>query len=186
MDCREFRDRHVDYTDGTCLEAERVAAQAHLGACPSCARFDLVIRRGLLVARNLPSVPATPRFQAALTLRIARERGAVRPAATAASWRRQAVTAAAAVLAAGALGGATRLVAERVPFTSAPIAIDAVIRSSGPEIARLMTARVRARPGIMTAAELTPPWSATTPLDRTPVRFADAQQPAFWLPPATR
>ncbi len=38
----------------------------HLDDCERCARFDAAVRRGLLVARNLPSIKPSPEFRCRL------------------------------------------------------------------------------------------------------------------------
>jgi hypothetical protein len=48
--------------DNALPRAELAAMQAHLDTCDACARHDTVIRRGLLVLRNLPTVEPSPDF----------------------------------------------------------------------------------------------------------------------------
>jgi hypothetical protein len=62
MDCREFRKKHLAFTDGTLLDDELMAMQLHLAECRSCDRYDTVVRRGLLVLRNLTPIEAGPDF----------------------------------------------------------------------------------------------------------------------------
>lgn len=62
MMCREFRDRHPAYLDGTLDDCDLVAVQLHLAECPRCARYDTTMRRGLMVLRNLPAVKPSPDF----------------------------------------------------------------------------------------------------------------------------
>lgn len=62
MMCREFRDRHPGYVDGTLEDCDLVAVQVHLAECAQCARYDTTIRRGLLVLRNLPTVEPSADF----------------------------------------------------------------------------------------------------------------------------
>lgn len=70
MDCREFRDRHLAFVDGS-LAGEVVASmEAHLAECSSCARHDTAMRRGLLVFRNLPSIEPSPDFLTRLSARL--------------------------------------------------------------------------------------------------------------------
>jgi hypothetical protein len=42
----------------------------HLEACTRCATFDTVVRRGLLVARNLPAIEPSPDFNVRLQNRL--------------------------------------------------------------------------------------------------------------------
>jgi anti-sigma factor RsiW len=56
MDCSDFLDRYSDYDDSLLSVAELATFQAHLAACPSCARYDRVLRKGRMLARQLPPV----------------------------------------------------------------------------------------------------------------------------------
>ena len=42
----------------------------HMRACPRCARHDAVVRRSLLIARNLPDIQPSPDFMARLEARL--------------------------------------------------------------------------------------------------------------------
>jgi hypothetical protein len=70
-DCPEFRDRHLDLTDGTLAATDQAAAQAHLDHCEECARFDVRVRRGLMVVRNLPSVRPSSDLYSRIMRRLA-------------------------------------------------------------------------------------------------------------------
>ena len=70
MDCREFRNKHLEFVDQTLTDAEFVAMQAHLAECPCCARHDTALRRGLLIFRNLPPVEPSPAFISRLNARL--------------------------------------------------------------------------------------------------------------------
>jgi hypothetical protein len=70
MHCSKFRERHVAFVDDTLPEADLVAMQRHLLECPPCARHDTSVRRGLLVARNLPRIEPSPDFMARLNARL--------------------------------------------------------------------------------------------------------------------
>lgn len=65
-----FRERHVAFVDEMLAEADVVAMQRHVAECDACARHDTAIRRGLLVARNLPRVQPSPDFTARLNARL--------------------------------------------------------------------------------------------------------------------
>jgi hypothetical protein len=62
MDCREFRKQHLAFTDGTLDDREHVAMQLHLVECRGCERYDSVVRRGLLMLRNLTPIETRPDF----------------------------------------------------------------------------------------------------------------------------
>ena len=70
MHCREFRNRHLPFVDGTMSEADMVAMQGHLSECADCARHDTALRRGLLVFRNLAPVEPSPDFATRLHTRL--------------------------------------------------------------------------------------------------------------------
>lgn len=62
MNCRDFRKQHLAFTDGSLDESELMAMQAHIAECKCCDRYDTVVRRGLLVLKNLSTVEAAPDF----------------------------------------------------------------------------------------------------------------------------
>jgi hypothetical protein len=70
MQCKEFRERHVAFVDELLPEADLVAMQRHLAECASCSHYDTKIRRGLLLARNLPPVEPSTDFMARLDARL--------------------------------------------------------------------------------------------------------------------
>jgi anti-sigma factor RsiW len=70
MHCREFRERHLPFVDGTMSEADMVAMQRHLNECDECARHDTALRRGLLVFRNLAPVELSADFAMRLHARL--------------------------------------------------------------------------------------------------------------------
>lgn len=76
MRCREFQEKHVAFVDDMLSAAETAEMRAHLEGCPACAHRDCAIRRGLLVARNLPRVECSADFGRRLEARL-REIGPV-------------------------------------------------------------------------------------------------------------
>jgi anti-sigma factor RsiW len=70
MDCREFRKNHAPFVDAQCGAAEEQQMREHVSACPSCARQDMLIRRSLMLMRNLPRIEPSPDFQARLNARL--------------------------------------------------------------------------------------------------------------------
>lgn len=70
MDCRTFLKKHVAFVDGTLNAGAEAVMFAHLRACSRCARLDVAVRRGLLVARNLPDVQLSWDFMARLEMRL--------------------------------------------------------------------------------------------------------------------
>ena len=70
MNCREFRKQHLAFTDGTLGDEERMAMQLHMAECRGCDRYDTVVRRGLLVLRNLAPIETAPDFLDRLNARL--------------------------------------------------------------------------------------------------------------------
>lgn len=61
MTCREFLARHSDYLDGELTSEDAARVAAHAAACPSCARYDRVLRRGLALVRQ--ATPVEPTYE---------------------------------------------------------------------------------------------------------------------------
>jgi hypothetical protein len=70
MDCKTFRDKHVGFVDDVLSAVEMTEMQRHLAVCGRCARHDTGVRRGLLVARNLPQIEPSADFMERLNLRL--------------------------------------------------------------------------------------------------------------------
>ena len=70
MNCQEFRAAHLAFTDDALAPDVAAAARSHLDACESCARYDCLVRRATLVARNLPATPVRAGAHARVMARI--------------------------------------------------------------------------------------------------------------------
>lgn len=70
MDCREFGKKHLAFVDDTLSAVDTAAMRRHLHVCARCARHDTRIRRGLLLARNLPIVEPSADFMERLNARL--------------------------------------------------------------------------------------------------------------------
>jgi anti-sigma factor RsiW len=70
MDCREFGKKHLAFVDDTLSAVDTAAMGRHLHVCSRCARHDTRIRRGLLLARNLPIVQPSADFMERLNARL--------------------------------------------------------------------------------------------------------------------
>ena len=70
MDCREFGKKHLAFVDDTLSAVDTAAMWRHLHVCSRCARHDTRIRRGLLLARNLPIVQPSADFMERLNARL--------------------------------------------------------------------------------------------------------------------
>ena len=62
MDCREFHDNHCAFIDDMLSGVELVGMQRHIAECESCAKHDAIVRRSLLLFRNLPRIEPSPDF----------------------------------------------------------------------------------------------------------------------------
>ncbi len=71
MDCRHFRKNHLAYLDDTLSGDQMGAAQRHILECDACAGHDTMVRRSLMVARNIPTIEPSAAFQARLNARLA-------------------------------------------------------------------------------------------------------------------
>ncbi len=169
MDCRDFRNRHLAFTDNTLSEVEVVAMQAHLAACERCSRYDTVMRRGLLVLRNLPTIEPSPEFLDRLNLKL---RHLQRADARAALYRGPSigsfVATAASVVAIGFLAAAmlNRIVSPAKDLVLAPV----VATRPAPLLPPLINSDF-----VASASVGLPVWPAAMVAEQAPVHFADAE-----------
>ncbi|GJG85817.1 hypothetical protein tb265_09980 [Gemmatimonadetes bacterium T265] len=70
MDCSEFRRHHLAYVDDTLPGDVLVAAERHRVECAACGAHDTLVRRSLLLARNLPTIEPSADFAARLEARL--------------------------------------------------------------------------------------------------------------------
>ncbi|MEJ2678663.1 MAG: zf-HC2 domain-containing protein [Gemmatimonadota bacterium] len=75
--CRTFLERYSDLADGLLAPVEVAAMRRHMAACPSCRRYDRVVRRGVRVLRQSAPLPS-PAFHERLRRRLVLE-GALAP-----------------------------------------------------------------------------------------------------------
>jgi hypothetical protein len=68
--CSEIIALHSDYLDGLLASHEAAQVQWHLSSCPSCARYDRVVRRGAELVRELPEITPSEDFEERLRHRI--------------------------------------------------------------------------------------------------------------------
>jgi anti-sigma factor RsiW len=54
MHCERFLEDYSDYCDGLLCAERQAEYREHLAACPGCARYDRVLRRGVELLRTLP------------------------------------------------------------------------------------------------------------------------------------
>lgn len=70
MDCREFRNKHVPFVDDLLSSVDMRAMYQHRASCQRCSKHDTMIRRSLLIVRNLPPIEPSSGFMARLNDRI--------------------------------------------------------------------------------------------------------------------
>lgn len=70
MDCREFQKNHVAFVDDVLPAMEMRVMERHRASCPKCARQDMLVRRSLMLVRNLPAIDVSPDFMDRLNKRI--------------------------------------------------------------------------------------------------------------------
>ena len=70
MDCRKFRDQHALLIDERCTALDAFEMRSHMRYCPDCQRHDIVVRRGLLLMRNLPTIEPSAGFRGRLDARL--------------------------------------------------------------------------------------------------------------------
>jgi hypothetical protein len=82
LSCKEVLARHSEYLDGEMAPADSELWRAHFAACPPCARYDRILRKGVRLLAETPHVEPDPSFKLHLRYRIADEerRSDLRPA----------------------------------------------------------------------------------------------------------
>jgi anti-sigma factor RsiW len=70
MLCERFLDDYSDYRDGLLPEKRRVEFEAHLKACPHCARYHRVMGRGVQLLCSMPSAESSDDFMPRLRHRL--------------------------------------------------------------------------------------------------------------------
>lgn len=80
MDCTEFLDRYSEYDDSLVAADDAERFRAHMTACEGCARYDRVLRKGRMLARQVPGPEPSRDFAPQLHMRLWSERtDAARP-----------------------------------------------------------------------------------------------------------
>lgn len=74
MDCTEFLSRYSEYDDSLLPRGELSRFRAHMQECASCDRYDRVLRKGRMLARQVAAEPA-PDFVPRLRERLLADRG---------------------------------------------------------------------------------------------------------------
>ena len=70
MDCRGFRKQHFAYLDDTLPGDTMAVAQRHVMACDSCAAHDTMVRRSLMLVRNMAVIEPSSAFRERMQARL--------------------------------------------------------------------------------------------------------------------
>lgn len=70
MRCEEFLEDYSDFCDGLLCAERRAEFEGHLEACPGCARYDRVLRRGVELLKALPGEGGDDDFMPRLVHRL--------------------------------------------------------------------------------------------------------------------
>ncbi|HUF26730.1 MAG TPA: hypothetical protein VMM18_07090 [Gemmatimonadaceae bacterium] len=166
MDCRAFRKNHVAFVDDLLPGVEMVAMQCHRSGCDACARHDMLVRRSLLLVRNVPIIQPSTDFARRLNARL-RECPQLDGMAQGVRGRgsRSVIAAAASVLVVGYLSvSALELLQPDAPMVMTP----AVAYEPAPQTPPI------ASPSVVAAAVSTgiPLWSSMLLAEQAPAHFA--------------
>jgi hypothetical protein len=173
MDCRAFRKNHVAFVDDLLPGIDMVSMECHLSECAPCARHDMLVRRSLLLFRNVPSIQPSADFAARLDARLRDCRALERmPHVAPASGSWSMISVAAGALVAGYL-------ALTVPEWIAPASdvelAPAVAYEPPPRTPPL------ANPAVLASVSTgIPLWSAMLLAEQAPAHFAAEFQLAGW------
>lgn len=74
MDCTEFLERYSEYDDSLVAADEAGRFRAHMAVCEGCERYDRVLRKGRMLARQLPGPEPSTDFVPQLHMRLWSER----------------------------------------------------------------------------------------------------------------
>lgn len=174
MDCRQFRKNHTPFLDDLLPGIDMVAMQRHLGECEACARHDVLVRRSLLVFRNMSLIQPSAEFRERLKARLQM----ASPMEQAFPGERtMGVTSYLAVAAAViTIGFMSAVVIDRGEAGAMPLLAPAVAYEPEPVRPAI------AAPAIMASVSTgMPMWPAMLMLDQAPVQFANSQfQLAAW------
>jgi anti-sigma factor RsiW len=83
MECRDFVARYSDYDDSLLTATELERFETHLSRCVSCARYDRVLRKGRMLARQGAAVSGGDQFMPRLQRRLWHDRTHARRASAA-------------------------------------------------------------------------------------------------------
>lgn len=172
MDCREFRNKHLDFVDDTLAGIELVGMQMHLSECEPCSRQDALVRRSLMLFRNLPTIEPSPDFSVKLEHRLRAMKLA--DAASTPTYRGRKIGAAMAVssmVMLGYIGFSLRRVDVPQDIILPPVVATAEI-SNG-------TLGASAAETVASVSAGVPIWTAALFAEQTPAHFASIELTSF-------
>jgi len=159
MDCRHFRNEHLAYLDDTLPGNVMAEAQRHLLACDACAAHDRLVRRSIMLVRNLPELEPSAAFSERLQARLATcalapgadgaddDEAFLLPSAPRARWHRRpiwmAMAAGLAIVSAVSVGGANegQVTEPELPpvYAGAPLPAAPVVPEFSPALLQAMS-----------------------------------------------
>ena len=155
MDCRDFRDKHSLYVDQMCSALEENEMREHAQRCPKCARHDTLVRRSLLLVRNLPSIEPSAGFRARLDARLRDAAPSLAPVTARQSYKTF-------VAMAAGVAFVTALAASMLTRTAGPLRMEPVVASlpvgapshaATPAFVATVPTGMSVWPGIMVASQ---------------------------------
>ena len=176
MDCREFRRNHVAFVDDLLPGIDLVRMQRHVLECAACARHDTMIRRALLVVRNMPRIEPSSDFSERLHARL---RSLEPPGMSGSDVRTHArvglgtfAAVATGVIAAGLL---TFTVFERSGSMARDVSLAPVVASMPAELMDVAPSPIPAQAMVASASTGIALWPAVMAAEQAPLHFAAAE-----------
>lgn len=181
MDCATFRDNHACFIDNALDALALAAMRTHRVECSACAEHDAMVRRALLLFRNMPDIEPSPDFGRRLNARLratefARTRAGVRgPSWTSFGWAASGVLAAGYILVA-VFGGAGSIRAHELAL--APVVVTAAVATAAIDSVPVGPMRMSpmASPAIVASVSMgMPVWPAALLAAQAPMHFAASE-----------
>lgn len=167
MDCRDFHEKHFAFVDDTLPGIELVGVQRHIAECKDCARHDALVRRSLLLFRNLPRIEPSSDFSARLNVRLREVKEAEAFPAFQHSRKLVSAVAIASVVMLGYIGSSLRVIDSPRDIVFPPVVASLPEAEFSP-IATPMPALIASVPAGL------PIWAAALYAELAPVHFASA------------
>ena len=165
MDCRDFKEKHFAFVDDTLPGIELIGMQVHLTECDECAKQDAMVRRSLLLFRNLPSIEPSPDFSIRLQEKLKAAKLADQEANSGRARKLAATVAVTSVVMLGYIAVSLRQVDYPQDIVLPPVVATAYepgttpISAPGPEMVASVSAGL-------------PMWTAALLAEQAPVHFA--------------